>query len=146
MFNDMLCLRSWSNLLFFVMTATASFAGAKPGDPFKTVDEAALDALDYLAKQYPDWKKFEYGGCIYKEGDVFKASEPVTRYNPKRCEIPAAPPGTVMAGDYHNHTSREDFSPNVDLVTNNTWPIYLLTPSGQVKRHTFHDKKTVKLK
>jgi hypothetical protein len=106
----------------------ATPALGKPGDSFASMDEAALDAINYLIKEHPDWKKYEYSGCIYQEGKVFKASLPETIYEPKRCVTPDPPKGTVMMGSYHNHTSKEDFSLSVDLNTNDTWPLYLLTP------------------
>ena len=134
------------SLVTFVACAAALPAAAKPGDPFKTLDEAALDAIEYLRRNHPDWKKFEYGGCLYQEGDVFKASPPKTNHHPTQCVIPDPPPDTIMAGDYHNHTSLEDFSAAVDLNTNNKWPIYLLTPKGRVKKHSFTDNKTTVLK
>jgi proteasome lid subunit RPN8/RPN11 len=59
---------------------------------------------------------------------------------------PDPPKGTIMVGSYHNHTSKEDFSASVDLNTNDTWPLYLLTPSGKIKKHTFEDDKTFVLK
>ena len=129
-----------------VLALLPTISAAKPGDSFKTVDEAALDAIDFLKKEHPDWKKFEYGGCIYQEGVVFKASPPQTRYDPQQCLIPKPPPGTTMVGDHHSHTSKEEFSKNVDLNTNNQWPLFLLTPSERVLKYTPADKKIIQLR
>ena len=117
---------------------------AKPGDSFDTIDDAVLDAFAYLIINHPDWKKYEYAGCIYREGNSYKASLPETlrEPNPKVCAPPPAPTGTLLVGEYHNHTSKENFSRiDLDLSPKHFVPQFLLTPKGSIKRYTPSDGK-----
>lgn len=119
---------------------------ALPGD-LASADEAALAALDYLQQMHSDWTTFEYAGCIFKDGNVFKASLPVP-LAPKSsfyCLPPPTPAGTTLVADYHNHTITEDFSRD-DKSSRPAVPHYLLTPSKSVKRYTPADGLTVRLR
>jgi hypothetical protein len=115
---------------------------------FDSPDQSALAAFDYLLANHPDWKRYEYAGCIFKIGDQFRASLPATlaEPDPKKCMPPSAPKGTLLVADYHNHTSEEAFSETVDKTSKPTVTHYLLTPSGKVLRLTPADGLTQRLR
>lgn len=132
--------------LLLINTAQAT---AAPGDGFKSIDDAVFDVLLYLTSHHPDWKRYEYAGCIYLEGNAYKASPPETLPEPSpiRCKVAAPPQGTTLVGEYHNHTSKEDFSPiDLDLTPKHLVPQFLLTPKGVVKKYDPADETVVILK
>ncbi len=52
-------------------------SGLKPGDIFKTSEEAAIDAINYIWSTKSDTSKVEYGGWIFKSGEGFTYCEPI---------------------------------------------------------------------
>jgi len=95
--------------------------GRKPGDPFKTPEAAAKDAIKSIN---PTSKKQnrEYGGEVYKGKDgKFRATTPVKGtvdgVNPHNSP---APKGTQTVGDYHTHGeySQVDAKGNVTVTGN----------------------------
>jgi hypothetical protein len=134
----------FQSMLFLAISLAPIEAWARPGDPFKTMDDAAIDALDHLAQQYPDRVKFEYGGCVYKRGGHYYATEPRTDKQAKWC-VPSQPPdGLQSQADYHNHTSKEDFSEDIDKTSKITG--YLLTPKGWIKKWLPKGKQVITLR
>jgi len=79
--------------------------GRAPGDPFKTANAAATDAL-LVANPQSITANREYGGLIYYDPTVkrYYATTPTTgtgsSFNPGAVAIPA---GTRKVGDYHTH-------------------------------------------
>jgi RHS repeat-associated protein len=128
--------------------------GLKPGDTFKTMEEAVTDALDYIypktnVKNVLDQR--EYGGTIRKRKRIiwnkkkfwfekiveYTYSEPVEG-GPFRVPIPIKSNSVCI---YHSHTNfpgydSENFSQEDRKISNrNRIPIFVITPSGVMKRH-----------
>jgi len=121
---------------------------ALPGT-FETPDQAALNAFDDVIDHISDWKQFEYAGCIFQVADGrYRATLAVTLSPPssKVCLPPSPPQGTKLMGDYHNHTSREDFSEDPDKSSQPPMLHYLLTPSGRVLRYDPTTQQVLKLR
>lgn len=104
---------------------------------FDSPETAALGAFDILVKEFPDWRQYEHAGCIFEIDGELRITVPATlpRPNAHLCYVPPAPEGTKVVADYHNHTSKEEFS-KVDLESLPSVPHYLLTPSLRVLLYT----------
>jgi RHS repeat-associated protein len=115
--------------------------GLKPGDPFTTIDAAALDATDFImSRSISD--NLEYGGWIYYNPDqnYYSYTEAVAgdshSINVKTFNDPCS--GNNKAGIYHTHTGTAYnvgwFSTEDTLLSGiYSVPIYLGTSSGLVK-------------
>jgi hypothetical protein len=123
--------------------------GLKPGDPFQSPQQAAVDALDWVYQTYPD-ADYEYAGSIYDLGTGwYVAMEP----NPgnQSTSVPNWPDGE--SGDsavaiYHTHgkctpgKDNDNFSrPGPEGIQSDTFlstwyqiPNFLETPGGIIKR------------
>ena len=135
---------SWSDVL-----------GLKPGDVFPTVQQAAVDALDWVYQTYPN-ADYEYAGSIYPNGGGYSATEP----NPgaQSTSSPSWPAGGGDAASaiYHTHgqctpgKDNDNFSrPGPEGVQSDTFlstwyqiPNFLETPGGIIKR--FDPGKTLR--
>jgi RHS repeat-associated protein len=79
--------------------------GFSPGDPFKTPEAAATDAL-LAANPRSMWENREFGGLIYYDprDKAYYATPPASgmlaSFNPHAVNVPA---GTATVGDYHTH-------------------------------------------
>jgi len=102
---------------------------------FKTVDEAARAACEYVWKNHPRATRIEYCGVIFRDAEGIKAGLPETNDLPGRCYRPLEPEGTTAEAGYHNHKQTDDFSAeDKSIVTELS--LYLCTPEGLVKRLT----------
>ena len=102
---------------------------------FKTVDEAARAACEYVWKYHPRASRVEYCGVIYRDAEGIKAGLPETNDLSGHCFIPIEPEGATAEAGYHNHKQTEDFSAR-DKKSDTTLALYLCTPEGVVKRLT----------
>jgi RHS repeat-associated protein len=87
--------------------------GAAPGDPFKTPQAAAKDAVKFINPTSIKENR-EYGGMIYSDkAGQFKASDPVKgtgdTVNPHDSPAPA---GAKVVGDYHTHGNYSQKGPD----------------------------------
>jgi hypothetical protein len=83
-------------------------AGLKPGDVFKTADEAAIDALDFVIIA-SNKENREYGGFIYKSKKGFSYTEAVAG-GPRDIDVNkfnCPPAGTEKVGIYHTHVGTD---------------------------------------
>ena len=136
---------SWSDAL-----------GLKPGDSFPTVQQAAVDALDWVYQTYPN-ADFEYAGSVYPDSNGgYVATDP----NPgsQSSSVPKWPEGGGDAASaiYHTHgkctpgKDNDNFSrPGSEGVQSDTFlstwyqiPNFLETPGGIIKR--FNPGKTLR--
>jgi len=87
--------------------------GLVPGDPFATPEEAARDALDSANPKSIAENK-EYGGVIYKNGDSYYASLPVSGKGDAVQVASATVAKSDEKGAYHTHGdySKPDSSGN----------------------------------
>jgi RHS repeat-associated protein len=116
--------------------------GFAPGDAYATADKAALDALRDALRRTRE-TGWEWGGRIYKAGDNYSYTPPVTSKRRRVVRIPAGgPPGTCNAGSYHTHI--DDYNPEggfpitrEDYVEDSSEgvPTYLVTGSGKTYVH-----------
>lgn len=118
----------------------ADYDGLKPGDKYKSADKAAKAALKDIWKK-SDSVKVEYGGWVYKNPDgSYSYTRPVrgTEYfvSPPHSDIPK---NTIGVGGYHNHIpgfiENEDFSGLDRDFARNYGSVYLLTPTGYIKKY-----------
>jgi len=122
--------------------------GLKPGDPFKTVDEAAKDAMTYIYEESNMLQK-EMGGIIYKgDNGCYYASEP----NLGGDDELNFPPSLLInaVADYHSHVRKnddEDFS-NDDIFGNlyNGIDGYLINQYGEISKFNYTKNVVTNLK
>jgi len=119
--------------------------GLKPGDPFLTVDAAAVDALNWVYTQYPAGQN-EWAGTVYQRDDdkKFVATNPLEGgpdwSEPSHPTFPIKP-----VARYHTHGQctpdhvEDDF---LDGFFEDKWKAdfwgtssYLGTPGGYRKRY-----------
>lgn len=106
-------------------------------EKFGSSEEAAFGAFEILVKEFSDWRQYEHAGCIVEMEREYRITVPATlpRPNAHLCYVPPAPQGARVVADYHNHTSKEEFS-KIDLESLPRVPHYLLTPSQRVLLYT----------
>jgi len=77
--------------------------GLKPGDPYPTVDAAAIAALQEFNPKSIENDR-EFGGSIYCDGGKYKYTEPNMTLLYSDFVYPSMPPaGKKLAGEYHTH-------------------------------------------
>ncbi len=110
--------------------------GLKPGDKFNTMDEAAIDSIEYIFNNKSDSRKFEYGGFLYKtEDNNFSYTVPVrgTENAIEKCDLNTPPAGLSSEAIYHTHPGRGYnvfwFS-TYDYIVASDQPIYLGAKGG----------------
>jgi uncharacterized protein RhaS with RHS repeats len=131
--------------------------GLNPGDKFPTVQAAAVDALDYVYRTYPN-ADHEYAGSVFPSDGGYVATNP----NPggQSSSSPSRPDGGGDAASaiYHTHgqcapgKDNDNFSrPDSEGMSSDTFlstwyqlPNYLETPGGIIKR--FDPDKTLNTK
>jgi RHS repeat-associated protein/uncharacterized repeat protein (TIGR02543 family) len=118
--------------------------GLAPGDPFPTMDAAALDALDYVYNQHPT-NPNEYAGTVYQGDDgKYYSTDPLQGGN--HSSTPSYPKFPIQPiARYHTHGqctktyAEDDFSDGYrqDKWVADLWqtPSYLGTPGGYRKRY-----------
>ncbi|GAK50183.1 RhsD protein [Candidatus Moduliflexus flocculans] len=132
--------------------------GLKPGDLFNTIEDAAIDASNYI---YPNsiQNKSEYGGWIWKRtgGLPWKRTvqygydDPVTQKNHRHVEITIRTcegerPEKTPVAIFHSHAidnprydgenfSLEDRSIAERKSIERIFPIFVITPLGVIKKY-----------
>ncbi len=96
--------------------------GLDPGDKFRSPGAAAIDAIQYIWKTYPDSSGKEYCGWVKKAGKCFVADSPHSGSPSNALTQPNAigecslgPTPSDSAAWYHNHLRHPDFS-NQDKI------------------------------
>ncbi len=120
--------------------------GFKPGDPFKTADEAAIDALEWIMP-ISRLDDREYGGVIYKGDDgCFYATEPIVGedgINNRDFNFPGELLKKSIAS-YHTHPNKsaKTFSKK-DIYTNEKFHKdgYLMNDSGDILKHDISNEE-----
>jgi RHS repeat-associated protein len=121
--------------------------GLKPGDPFGSIPDAAVDALNWVYQTYPN-ANVEYAGSIYQGADgKYYASVP--QAGTRNSSKPSYGPGGYRDVDAYYHThgqctkgmngGNDVFSPDDKFIAD--WhlpfavPAFLETPGHQVQRY-----------
>ena len=113
--------------------------GLTPEQRFKTVNDAAMDAINYVrTTKQPQF--VEWGGWIYKVANgCFTYDEP-TKGTPGGVTLPRPVPSGV-SGQYHTHPIRDIFNDNDESFSDRDIqlaklysPGFLGTPRGKMKR------------
>jgi hypothetical protein len=118
--------------------------GLKPGDPFYTIDDAAVDALDWVYNTYPKSQN-EFAGTVYKGDDGrYYATDP-KEGKPAESSPSYPKSGQRPLARYHTHAKctpdhiEDEFSDGFfeDKWKADFWetPSYLGTPGGYRKRY-----------
>jgi uncharacterized protein RhaS with RHS repeats len=117
--------------------------GLKPGDSFKTPEQAAIDALKYINNR-SICENIEYGGFVYQDpiSGQYSYNEPKPGSKSAGSTEPYILPGPA-ATFYHTHAAydpkylNEVFS-GADKKFGDSFgaPTYLGTPNGDIKRYT----------
>ena len=112
--------------------------GLKPGDIFKTMDKAAIDAIDHI-RSLTQINNLEYGGYIYKISDncySYTEAVPGTENSLDKSKFNSPPEGYFPEAIYHTHTGSDYnafwFSTD-DYIASGGNPIYLGTIDGRIK-------------
>jgi RHS repeat-associated protein len=110
--------------------------GLAPGDPFKTADEAAMDAFQYVAG-YERWK-WEWGGrvCKCKDKDRYFCTGPKTNQVGTHVDVQRCPSGSENAGFWHTHPDDFSFSDaDMNISYREGKPGYVLLLNGNVDKY-----------
>jgi len=127
--------------------------GLAPGDPFGSIQDAAVDALNWIYQTYPA-ANWEYAGTIYNENGKYYATNPITQHR-KGSSMPSYPKGGYRTVDAYYHThgqctkgmngGDDVFSPddriNSDFHFPNQVPSFLETPGHNILRYDPDPKK-----
>jgi RHS repeat-associated protein len=121
--------------------------GLKPGDPFRTKDEAGIDAIKYINLKSIS-KGTEYGGWIYQNADgTYSYTSPVPG-SAATTNLGQRPITGTICGDYHTHGSctvgyiNENFSPQDKIgYSGFTFLILRLVVQDILTRTFFLDKR-----
>lgn len=126
--------------------------GLKPGDSFKTLDEAAIDAGNYyLEKTYQNDE--EMCGLFYQKADGTYTYQDVKNTSPNKkdafyiswTKAPLAVIHTHVYRDvddpnnqfsYPGWTSGDNGNSDTNFADSNNIPLYLATPIGELKLYT----------
>ncbi|MBL8912071.1 MAG: RHS repeat-associated core domain-containing protein [Archangium sp.] len=116
--------------------------GLKPGDKFKSVDEAARDALEWVRKNKSkkQLREREWSGQIRRVSATECVAEmpkpgPLIKKGDVRAESPAGDDDPDSLGDYHTHPWTSEFSaPDIKMNLDRKYPGYLIGPDGQMVR------------
>jgi len=127
--------------------------GLAPGDPFTTMDGAALDALDYVYNQHPTSPN-EYAGTVYQGNNgKYYSTDPLQGGD--HSSTPSYPKFPIQPiARYHTHGqctksyAEDEFSDGYrqDKWVADLWqtPSYLGTPGGYRKRYDPDPNRTGK--
>jgi RHS repeat-associated protein len=112
--------------------------GLKPGDPYATVDKAAIAALQEFNPKSIEIDR-EIGGSIYCESGKYKYTEPNITLFYSDFVYPSRPPaGKKLAGEYHTHARNgNDGLSGRDKVRADGLkvPSYVGTPKGNIVKY-----------
>jgi RHS repeat-associated protein len=117
--------------------------GLAPGDLFKSIDDAAIDAIGYSMPKSEKAGR-EYGGYIYETPDgMYSYAPPVQgdKTGMNTSDFECVPEKTEKEGIYHTHPGDSKMAPYFspfDYITSGLQgvPIYLGTNKGTIKKHT----------
>jgi hypothetical protein len=122
--------------------------GLKPGDPFGSIQAAAVDALNWVYLTYPT-ANAEYAGTIYQNSDGMYVATPPNAGSEQESN-PSYPPGGYSQVDAYYHThgqctksikggGNDVFSPNdmlnADFHFPNAVPAFVETPGHKILRY-----------